>query len=94
MYYCVVVNGIRINRNRGSASRVWAIIIGIIIAGKFIYRWEPTKKSAKYVEQRNRSSNRIKEAVKGGRMTGHKYDPQIFSPTRFRDYLRMSKKEK
>jgi hypothetical protein len=72
---------------------VWAIISGIIIAGKFIYRWELTKKSAKYVEQRNRSSNRIKEAVKGGRMTRHKYDPQNFSPTRFRDYLRMRKNE-
>ena len=25
---------------------VWAIIVGVIIAGKFIYRWQATKKFA------------------------------------------------
>ncbi len=50
------------------------------------------KKIAKYVEQRNKSSNRIKEAVKGGRMTSHKYNSQNFNPTRFKDYQKMRNK--
>ncbi|HEY9386849.1 MAG TPA: hypothetical protein VIP70_07400 [Nitrososphaeraceae archaeon] len=31
---------------------VWAVIIGIIIAGKFIYRWHETKQLAKESQAR------------------------------------------
>ncbi|HET6717625.1 MAG TPA: hypothetical protein VFG90_10875 [Nitrososphaeraceae archaeon] len=31
---------------------VWAVIIGIIIAGKFIYRWHGTKQLAKESQAR------------------------------------------
>jgi hypothetical protein len=38
---------------------VWAIIIGIIIAGKFIYRWQVTKQLAKESKARNRDGSKI-----------------------------------
>ncbi|HZA62126.1 MAG TPA: hypothetical protein VE573_04590 [Nitrososphaeraceae archaeon] len=30
---------------------VWAIVVGLIIAGKFAYRWKTTKHLAKEIEQ-------------------------------------------
>ena len=33
---------------------VWAIIVGAIIAGKFIYRWQVTKQFAKEDKERRR----------------------------------------
>ena len=30
---------------------VWAIVVGLIIAGKFAYRWKTTKQLAKEMEQ-------------------------------------------
>jgi len=31
---------------------VWAVIVGVIIAGKFIYRWRVTKELAKESQER------------------------------------------
>ena len=38
---------------------VWAIVVGLIIAGKFAYRWKTTKHLAKEMEQ-NEKGNRFK----------------------------------
>jgi phosphate/sulfate permease len=34
---------------------VWAIIVGVLIAGKFIYRWRVTKEIAKEAKERRKS---------------------------------------
>jgi hypothetical protein len=34
----------------------WAIIVGVLIAGKFIYRWRVTKEIAKETEERQKST--------------------------------------
>jgi hypothetical protein len=74
---------------------VWAIIVGAIIAAKFIYRWKLTKDLSKDTKYSSQSSNRIKEnsaSIKNGRIISHKYDPQNFSPSRYKDYLATRKK--
>jgi hypothetical protein len=38
---------------------VWAIIVGAIIASKFIYRWQSTKYFAKEAEEKSSISRRI-----------------------------------
>jgi hypothetical protein len=74
---------------------VWAIVVGVIIAGTFIYRWQRVKelsKDTKYIDQ---SINKIKgnsSTTKNGRLINHKYNPQNFSPSRFKDYLATRKK--
>ena len=75
---------------------VWAFIIGIIIASKFIYRWTMTKELAKNGRQNNQSFNRIKgneKAINDRKISGHKYDPQNFGPSRYKDYTAMRKKD-
>jgi len=37
---------------------VWAIIVGTIIAGKFIYRWQSTRYFAKEAEEKSRRRRR------------------------------------
>ena len=74
---------------------VWAIIIGIIIAGKFIYRWKQSKELSKDTKYNDQSINRIKgnsATLKNGRLIDHKYNPQNFSPGKFKDYLASRKK--
>jgi hypothetical protein len=36
---------------------VWAVIVGAIIASKFIYRWQSTKYFAKEAEEKSTRSN-------------------------------------
>jgi hypothetical protein len=36
---------------------VWAIIVGAIIASKFVYRWQVTKQFAKEDQERRRNIN-------------------------------------
>jgi hypothetical protein len=33
---------------------VWAIVVGLIIAGKYAYRWKTTKQLAKEIERRDK----------------------------------------
>ena len=71
---------------------VWAIIIGIIIAGKFIYRWTTTKELAKNAGQNSQPFSGIKGDETNKKITGHKYDPQNFSPSKYKDYTAMRKR--
>jgi hypothetical protein len=75
---------------------VWAIVVGTIIAGKFVYRWTLTKELSKDTKYGEQSFDKIKgnwTSLKNGRKINHKYDPQNFSPSRFKDYLANRKKE-
>jgi hypothetical protein len=38
---------------------VWAVIVGIMIAGKFIYRWYATKQLAKTSQERKEMQNEL-----------------------------------
>ncbi len=38
---------------------VWAVIVGIMIAGKFIYRWYATKQLAKTSQERKEMRNEL-----------------------------------
>lgn len=71
---------------------VWAIIIGIIIAGKFIYRWTTTKELAKNARQNSQPLSGITEDETDKKTTAHKYDPQNFSPSKYKDYSAMRKR--
>lgn len=80
----------------GSPLWVWAIVVGGIIAAKFIYRWKLAKELSKDTKYSDQSTNRIKgnsASMKSGRIIDHKYDPQSFSPSRFKNYLATRKKE-
>ena len=39
---------------------VWAIVVGTIIAGKFLYRWKLTNELSKDTKYSDRSFNKIK----------------------------------
>jgi hypothetical protein len=83
---------------------VWAIIVGAIIASKFIYRWQSTKYFAKDAEQRRReinSANKIKDLMnndfygniskRSNTNTGaHKYSPRRY----YKDYFAIKKNKK
>ena len=71
---------------------VWAIIIGIVIASKFIYRWTITKELAKNARQDNQPFSEIKGDGIDKKITDHKYDPQNFSPSKYKDYTAMRKR--
>ena len=58
---------------------VWAIIVGTIIAAKFIYRWKLTKELSKDTKYNDQSINRIKgnsASMKNERIIDHKYVPK------------------
>jgi hypothetical protein len=62
---------------------VWAIVVGTIIAAKFIYRWKLTKEFSNDTIYNDQSLNRNKgnsASMKNGRIIDHKYVPkwQIF----------------
>ena len=78
---------------------VWAIIVGVIIAGKFIYRWQATKKFA--TEDKIKSNNKIIDSSKGfndemkdsNNFTNaryHRYSPKFY----YKDYFAVKKKRK
>jgi hypothetical protein len=68
---------------------VWALIVVVIISSKFIYRWIATKDLANAAKQSRYSFKRIRRNwIIGNRgITEHKYDPQKYSPSRFKDYF-------
>lgn len=59
----------------GPPMWVWAIIVGTIIAAKFIYRWQMTKELSKDTKYSDMSFNRAKgnsASLKNGRIIDHK----------------------
>jgi hypothetical protein len=84
---------------------VWGIIVGAIIASKFIYRWQATKYFAKEDEERRRKSD---DKTKDLRNNNDFYDninksdnitnirsPHKYSPRRYyKDYFAIKKKNK
>ena len=82
---------------------VWAIIVGAIIAGKFIYRWQVTKQFAK--EQERRRNKKINSDEKTKEFTNndlygnidrrhiniraHKYSPRRY----YKDYFAIKKRK-
>jgi uncharacterized protein YneF (UPF0154 family) len=71
---------------------VWAIIIGVIIAGKFIYRWTTTKELAKNARQNPQPFRSIQGNEADKKIASHKYDPQNFSPSKYKDYTAVRKR--
>jgi hypothetical protein len=78
---------------------VWGIIVGVIIAGKFIYRWQATKQFAK--EDKSKAIDKIKDSSKGfdnnnknsnnfRNATDHKYGLKYY----YKDYFAVKKKRK
>lgn len=62
---------------------VWGIIIGVIIAGKFIYRWQSTKQFAK--EARIKSNQHVKDSTKD--FDDNMKNSNDFRNSRFYKYL-------
>jgi hypothetical protein len=83
---------------------VWGIIVGAIIAGKFIYRWQSTKHFAKEAEERRKSISdhktkdvgnndfyqNIKNGNKNRNLGANKYSPRHY----YKDYYFVIKKKK
>jgi hypothetical protein len=78
---------------------VWGIIVGVIIAGKFIYRWQATKQFAK--EDKIKAIDKIKDSSKGfdnnmknsnnfRNATDHKYSLKYD----YKDHFAVKKKRK
>jgi hypothetical protein len=87
------------NRMENPPLWVWAIIVGVIIAGKFIYRWQATKQFAK--EDKIKSDDKIKDSSNGfnddtknsNNFTNsryHKYSPKFY----YKDYFAVKRKRK
>jgi hypothetical protein len=73
---------------------LWALIVGIIVSSKFIYRWIATKDLANAAGQSKYFFKRIRRNWTIGnptRIIDHKYDPHKYSPSRYKDYLAMRK---
>ena len=81
---------------------VWGFIIGVIIAGKFVYRWQATKHLAKKSEEgksksddkTNDSGNDFYDNMSKSNITrnvrAHKYNPRYY----YKDYFATKKKNK
>ena len=78
---------------------IWAVIVGGIIAGKFIYRWQLTKHFAKEDQERIHPDDKTKDLKnndlygsnnKGyaANMGSHKYNPRRY----YKDYFAIKKK--
>ena len=86
---------------------VWGIIIGTIIASKFIYRWQSTKYFAKEAEERRRKIKSNDDKTKNIRNNNDFYDNinksddatnirrgHKYSPRRYyKDYFAIKKKK-
>jgi hypothetical protein len=83
---------------------VWAIIVGAIVASKFIYRWQSTKYFAKETEEKSRRNypdDKTKVLRKNDfydnsnkryttNIGAHKYSPRRF----YKDYFAIKNKKK
>jgi hypothetical protein len=82
---------------------VWAIIVGAIIASKFVYRWQVTKQFAKEDQERRRNINSDQKTKDlnndlydninrkyQSKIRAHKYSPSRF----YKDYFAIKMKRK
>jgi hypothetical protein len=84
---------------------VWAIIVGAIIASKFVYRWQVTKQFAKEAEEKRRNINSDQKTTDLGNnddlydninrryqsnIRSHKYSPRRF----YKDYFAIKMKKR
>jgi hypothetical protein len=84
---------------------VWAIVVGLIIAGKYAYRWKTTKQLAKEMEQKEdsrkamtnsdiKNNNNTESNTSGVRTAiSHKYSRHKYSPSSYRDYFEKKKRK-
>ena len=84
---------------------VWGIVVGLIIAGKYAYRWKTTKQLAKEMEQKENSSKALTNSnIKNNNNTesdtsgvrtaiSHKYSRHKYSPSSYRDYFEKKKRK-
>lgn len=72
---------------------VWAIVVGIIISGKLVYRWKITRDLSREFKQdgKNVNTTDLTWSSKNYRDTYHKYYPHDDGPSRFKDYLAIMK---
>jgi hypothetical protein len=90
------------NRLENPPLWIWAVIVGGIIAGKFIYRWQLTKQLAKEDQERTTKihpNDKTKDLKKNdhydsnttgyaANMWSHKYNPRRY----YKDYFATKKK--
>ena len=91
-----------------SALLSLSIVVGLIIAGKFAYRWKTTKQLAKEMEQnekvidlskamqdsKNKNNNNNTGSISNIRTTmSHKYSRHKYSPSSLRDYFEIRKRK-
>jgi hypothetical protein len=73
---------------------VWAIIVGAIIASKFIYRWQATKQFAKEQEGTKEFTNNDLygniDRRHSANIRAHKYSPKRY----YKDYFTVKKKRR
>jgi hypothetical protein len=73
---------------------VWAIIVGAIIASKFIYRWQATKQFAKEREGTKELTNNDMygniDRRHSANIRAHKYSPKRY----YKDYFTVKKKRR
>ena len=81
---------------------VWAIVVGLIIAGKYAYRWRTTKQLAKGMEQNEKVIDSRKSMTENatkcntssiGIAISHKYSHHKYSPSSHRDYFEIRKRK-
>jgi hypothetical protein len=81
---------------------VWAIVVGLIIAGKYAYRWKTTKQLAKEMEQNEKVIDSRKSMTDSatkfntsgvGIAISHKYSHHKYSPSFYRDYFEIRKRK-
>jgi hypothetical protein len=83
---------------------VWAVIVGAIIASKFIYRWQSTKYFAKEAEEKSTRINPHDDKTKdiqnnnfygninkrySANIGAHKYSPRRY----YKDYFAIKKRK-
>jgi hypothetical protein len=69
---------------------IWALIVGILISSKFIYRWVATKDLANRAKQGKNPLKSVRRNWTTRNPTGiidHKYDSRKYSPGRYKDYF-------
>ena len=87
---------------------MWAIVVGLIITGKYAYRWKTTRQLAKEMNERKKVIDSTKTnadvAIKNNSNTesntssirtaiSHKYSRHRYSPSSYRDYFEIRKKK-
>jgi hypothetical protein len=77
---------------------VWAIVVGLIIAGKYAYRWKTTKQLAREIEQREKITD-LSKAISGSTLRNNNNNGnstsnvRTTSPSSYRDYFKIRKRK-